>query len=64
MQFCQPVGRILVDAKLQVLAELLVKLLVVVLVLRYLLNQFHNLKKRGTYYVLKVRFPVPLSDNY
>merc|ERR1719474_1798041 len=38
-----PVGGVLVDTKLQVLAELLVELLEVVLVLRQLLNQLKNL---------------------
>merc|ERR1719474_1474662 len=38
-----PVGGVLVDTKLQVLAELLIELLEVVLVLRQLLNQLKNL---------------------
>jgi hypothetical protein len=38
-----PVGGILVDAQLQILAELLVELLVVVLVLGHLLNELNNL---------------------
>ena len=38
-----PVGRVFVDAKLQVLAELLIELLEVVLVLADLLQQLHHL---------------------
>ena len=38
-----PVGRVFVDAKLQVLAELLIELLEVVLVLADLLKQLHHL---------------------
>jgi hypothetical protein len=38
-----PVSGILVDAQLQILAELLVELLIVVLVLGHLLDELNNL---------------------